>query len=183
MPTIRTFIRDDMPSVTSLLTASYNRPDEVAFLQKIVEDETYIPDLSLVAEDDRKTVGFILLTRIGIRTANEILPTLGVQLFSVDPNMRGRGVGGSLFEAAVDRARNTGFTSVVTTHCGSYFKRFGFLPARDEFGLELYFAVADEDFLALELEEDALYRKSGFLLYPEIFSFLRGSESESAHNF
>jgi predicted N-acetyltransferase YhbS len=183
MPTIRTFIRDDMPSVTFLLTASYNRPEEASFLRKIVEDETYIPDLSLVAEDDRKTIGFILLTRIGIRTANEILPTLGVHLLCVDPNMRGREVGGSLLAAAVERARDAGFTSVVTTQCGSYFKRFGFLSAREEFGLELYFAVADEDFLALELEEDALYRKSGFLLYPEIFSDLRRSESENTHNF
>ncbi len=170
MPTIRQSSSKDLPSINTLLDAAYKRTNEKNFLEAIQHSDTFIPELSLVAEEADEVCGFILLSRIGIRTANEILPTLIVQPFCVREEMRGRGVGETLIEEALKRASELNFTSCVALQCGKYFKRYGFLPARYEFGLELYFDVEGDEFLALELTEGALYRKSGFLLFPPVFS-------------
>jgi predicted N-acetyltransferase YhbS len=90
--------------------------------------------------------------------------------FCVSKILRGHGIGRKLCEAAMERAKGEGFTSCISMHCGGYFRRFRFLPARDEFGLELYFDIKDEEFLACELSEGSLYRKSGFLIFPPVFS-------------
>ncbi len=170
MPTIRQSTTDDIAAIKSLLLSCYDRTNEADFFEAIRNSDTFISELSLVAEDKGDITGYILLSRIGIRTANEILPALIVQPFCVREASCGRGVGKMLLEEALKRAKVAGFTSCVSLQCGNYFKRFGFLPARNEFGLEVYFTIADEEFLALELTEGALYRKSGFLLLPDAFS-------------
>lgn len=170
MPSIRQSQSNDLPDIKTLLNSCYGRPNEANFFGAIQQSNTYIPELSLVASENRKIIGYILLTRIGIRTANEIMPTLVVLPFTVKREFRGEGVGKLLVDAAIVKARDLGFTSCTSLSCGKYFRRFGFLPARDEFGLELYFKMNDTDFLALELTENALYRKSGFLIFPGIFS-------------
>ncbi len=170
MPSIRQSYSKDIPVIKSLLYTSYHRPNEANFFDAIQRSNTYIPELSLVASKNREIIGYILLTRIGIRTANEIIPTLVVLPFAVKREFRGEGVGKLLVDAAIVKARDLGFTSCTSLSCGKYFKRFGFLPARDEFGLELYFEINDTDFLALELTENSLFRKSGFLIFPDSFS-------------
>jgi len=170
MPTIRQTSSKDLSSINTLLDSVYKRTNEKNFLGAIQHSDTFIPELSLVAKEANEVCGYILLSRIGIRTANEILPTLIVQPFCVIEKMQRRGVGGILLEEALKRASELNFTSCVALQCGKYFKRFGFLPARYEFGLELYFDIDDDEFLALELTEGALYRKSGFLLFPPVFS-------------
>ncbi len=170
MPIIRQSTTDDISSIKHILQDVYSRLNEADFFDAIRNADTFIPELSLIAENNGVVRGYILLSRIGIRTANEILPTLIIQPFCVDERWRGSGVGKMLLNEALKRAESLGFTSCVALYCGDYFKRFGFLPARYEFGLELYFDVDDKDFLALEITEDALYRKSGFLLFPPVFS-------------
>jgi predicted N-acetyltransferase YhbS len=168
-PLIRPTLSGDMPGIASLLQRSFNRINEASFIDAIQATDSYIEDLSLVSAINEHIVGYILLTKIGIRTANEIIPTLTILPFCVDHRMQNRGIGAALLNEALARATEIGYTSCVTLHCGAYFLRHGFVPAREEYGLEVYFQTGDNDFLARELADGALYRKSGFLIFPEVF--------------
>lgn len=172
MPTISPTTESDFPHVESLLHRSYNRTNEVEFLRSIRTRDTFIPELSLAATEHGSVAGYILLTQVGIRTANEVLPTLVILPFCVDPSLRGKGIGSMLLANGMRRALQLGYSSCVSIHCGAYFERFGFLPARDEYGLEIYFQVPDGDFRACELVEDSLYRQSGFVIFPETFGMI-----------
>jgi len=167
---IRQATSHDSLLIKNLLNSVYNRPNEADFLGAIRDTDTFIPGLSLVAMHKQEVYGYLLMSRVGIRTVNEILPTLTILPFCVSKKYRGKGIGRRLIDTGFKRAKEFGFTSCVTIDCGDYFKRYGFQPARDEFGLELYFDVPDGDFLAIELVDDSLYRKSGFLIFPQCFS-------------
>ncbi len=170
MPQILQSQATDTAVIKSLLEHCYNRTNEASFFEAIQQSDIFIPELSLISSENREIIGYILLSRIGIRTANEILPTLVILPLAVRKDFRGRGVGKLLIDAAIVEARNLGYTSCITLECGDYFRKFGFLPAQDEYGLELYFRINDADFLAFEMTENALYRNSGFLIFPGIFS-------------
>jgi hypothetical protein len=74
-----------------------------------------------------------------------------------------------LIVTAIRETRKTAYPGIVVVELGSFYCTHVFKSARDEYGLEVHFPVNDEDFLALELTEDSLYRRSGFLIYPNTF--------------
>jgi GNAT superfamily N-acetyltransferase len=98
------------------------------------------PDTQIVAEEDGRIVGSVLLypagtvfARPGGGSATLVSPE--VRLLAVDPEARGKGVGAALMQACVARARESG-TSNLTLHTTEImqaamrlYERMGFVRA------------------------------------------------------
>ena len=127
--------------------ADGNEPDLVNALRK---SDSYIPELSLVAEIDGKIVGHIMFTKLKI--GNQV--QLALAPLSVLPDYQKQGIGTALIQEGHTRARALGYEYSVVLGSEKYYPRTGYLPAKN-YGIFAPFNVPDENFMACKLSEDA----------------------------
>jgi putative acetyltransferase len=120
--------------------------------------------VALVAAQARTVAGFCLLTDVAIE-GNGLNPRgAGLAPLAVRPTFQGRGIGGMLLRAALERAREAGYGFVVLLGDPRYYRRFGFRPGR-ALGLACAFAAPEEAFMAIEVAPGALAGVSGTVRY------------------
>lgn len=127
--------------------ADGNEPDLVNALRK---SDSYIPELSLVAEIDGKIVGHIMFTKLKI--GNQV--QLALAPLSVLPDYQKQGIGTALIQEGHTRARTLGYEYSVVLGSEKYYPRTGYLPAKN-YGIFAPFNVPDENFMACKLSENA----------------------------
>lgn len=94
---------------------------------------------------------------------------MGLAPMAVAPAHQRQGVGSALIRAGVERCGELGFVAVVVLGHAGYYPRFGFSPAA-RFGVCCEYDVADEAFMATELQPGSLRGKSGVVKYHMAFS-------------
>lgn len=149
-------------------TEGYSDGDEKFLVERLWASEAFIPELSLVAVLYQKIVGHILLSRITINSSLQNFKSLALAPVSVLPEYQGRGIGGQLIEAAHQKARSLGHTSVILLGHAHYYPRFGYRPAHT-FGITLPFDAPRENCMAVELVENALNDVHGMVQYSQAF--------------
>ena len=127
--------------------ADGNEPDLVNALRK---SDSYIPELSLVAEIDGKIVGHIMFTKLKI--GNQV--QLALAPLSVLPEYQKQGIGTALIQEGHKRAQALGYGYSVVLGSEKYYPRTGYLPAKN-YGISAPFDVPDENFMACKLSENA----------------------------
>lgn len=137
-------------------------------VEKLRESETFVPDLSLVAEMNGQIVGYILLTKIKILSEYSETISLALAPVAVLEIHQGKGIGGQLIQVAHRKAMGLGFSSVILLGHEGYYPRFGYQRAK-KYGIKLPFEVPDENCMLIELTEDALKDVSGIVEYPKEF--------------
>jgi len=141
---------------------------EHILLQKLRNSKGFIPELSLVAEENDEIVGHIILTKIVIKTENKETETLCLAPMSVKPEVQKMGIGSKLIQESLAIAKNMGFGSVIVLGHKEYYPKFGFIEAKN-YGLSCEFDVPDEYFFALELKSGSLKNIKGIVCYPDVF--------------
>lgn len=147
----------------------YTDHNEQFLVERLRKSESFVPELSLVAEIDGQIVGYVLLTKIKI--INDQLhetPSLALAPIAVLATKQGQGIGGKLIEEAHRKAKELGFTSVVLLGHEKYYPRFGYKMTK-EYGITLPFEVPDENCMLIELVEHALNDVHGTVKYPGEF--------------
>lgn len=124
--------------------------------------------LSLVAEDEGLIVGHILFSPVTIETATGLRRGLGLAPLAVVPERQGQGIGSLLAEEGLKQCRAEGHSFVVVLGHADYYPRFGFVPA-SRFGIKSEYDVADENFMACELQPGALRDGGGLARYEPEF--------------
>ncbi|GAB3535442.1 N-acetyltransferase [Arthrobacter tecti] len=161
----------DRPTALSVIEAAFGspgkaRPIEAALLEQLWECPAYLPELSLVAEDDDGVVcGYVITTRARIGE----VPSLGLGPIGVLPSHQGRGVGRLLVEGSIVRAAGLGEASLVLLGSPSFYGRFGFVRA-DVRGVLPPEPAWGEHFMILALGESPL--PTGPFRYAEPFDRL-----------
>ncbi|WP_409302611.1 GNAT family N-acetyltransferase [Peribacillus sp. SCS-155] len=149
--------------------AFQNREDESRLVERIRLSEQFIPELSIVAENETEIIGHILLSKAKIindDTEHEVIVLAPV---AVKPGYQKSGAGSSLIKEGLSRCRAMGYDLVLLIGHPGYYPRFHFMPAR-KYGLELtQFSVPDEVFRVHELRPGALHSVKGELIYPQAF--------------
>ena len=143
----------DFPSVYALVKAAFesaehadgNEQDLVNALRK---SDSYIPELSLIAEVDGKIVGHIMFTKLKI--GNQV--QLALAPLSVMPEYQKRGVGTALIQEGHKRAKALGYGYSVVLGSEKYYPKSGYSPA-EGFGINAPFDVPSENFMACVLNE------------------------------
>lgn len=137
-----------------------NEQDLAAALRK---SEAFVPELSLVAEQNGEIIGHIMYSKaeIGGRTVLVLAP------LSVKPEFQRCGVGSELIAESKKIAKALGWQYIFVLGSEKYYPKFGFIPA-EKYGAKTPDGIPAENFMALKLCENAP-ALSGSLIYAREF--------------
>lgn len=146
-------------------TAQVSNGKEQDFVTKLRDAKYYIPELALVAEENGKLRGHIMLTRAAINNGGKATEILLVAPLSVILEMRGKGIGSALMKESLKLAKAMGYKAVCLVGNPAYYKRFGFRQS-SEFGIN-YIGIPEQYVLTKELVPGTLSGVSGTISHAE----------------
>jgi len=145
------------------------RDDESRLIERIRESIYFLPELSLVAEENGEIVGHILFSRAEVIDGEVKKDVIVLAPVAVKPDKQRLGIGGRLIQEGLQRCRDMGYGLALLIGHPSYYPKFGFRPARP-YGLELrQFEVPDDVFMVCEVIDGELKKAKGELRYPKTF--------------
>lgn len=172
--TIRQEKHGDLPVILDLVEKAFENVEESDHQEKhlvarLHGSDTFIPELSLVAVNGEGViVGYILLTKVKIVSADSTTVSLAVAPLVVHPAYQNNKIGGMLIEKAHKTAIAMGYGSAVLLGHKDYYPRFGYRKAID-YGIRFPFDAPQECCMIIELLSDALSGVTGIVHYPECF--------------
>lgn len=135
---------------TAFASAEHSDGTEQDLVNALRESESFLPELSLVAEINGKIAGHILFTRANVGSEEIVV----LAPLAVLPDYQRQGVGKALITEGHRIARELGYSYSNVLGSADYYPRFGYRPA-EQFGIRAPFAAAPENFMAIRLREDA----------------------------
>ncbi|MDJ1474302.1 N-acetyltransferase [Bacillus sp. LS15-K4] len=152
----------------AFLNEEFSDKTEHELVSRIRKCDAFIPELSIVAVDE-EIVGHILLSKIKIEQGATSVESLALAPVSVARGHQKKGIGGKLIGAALEKAKELGYGSVVVLGHPEYYPKFGFKKA-SEWNIKAPFEVPDEVFMVIELSENALQGVEGVVRYSDAFA-------------
>ncbi|MFF5399655.1 GNAT family N-acetyltransferase [Peribacillus butanolivorans] len=170
--TIRQELNEDYKITEKVVKSAFANMEfsdkkEHELVSRIRKSDAFIPNLSLVAVN-KEIVGHILLSKIKINNDNQFAESLALAPVSVLPEDQNKGIGRLLILEALKKAKELEYNSVVVLGHPEYYPKFGFKKT-SLWGIKAPFEVPEEAFMALELQENALYNISGVVEYSSAF--------------
>lgn len=115
---------------TSFASSSHSDGTEQDYLNGLRKKDTFIPELSLVAENDDGTlIGQIVLYKTAISTPHGELMELLLSPICVHPAHFRRGIARAMVGEALSIAKGMGFRAVFLCGEPAIYERLGFLPS------------------------------------------------------
>lgn len=145
-------------------TAKVSDGDEQEFVNELRNSNNYIKELSLLAEDNGKLVGHIMLTKKDINTKCGKVESLLLAPLCVAMEYRDKGVGSKLVNESFKLARKMGYKSVMLLGDPNYYKRFGFRKSID-FGIKNLNNIEEQYVQVCELVSGSLNKVSGTIKF------------------
>ena len=133
---------------TAFETAEHSDGNEQDLVNELRNSDNFIPELSLVAIENNKIVGYILFTKIKIGNNTEI----ALAPLAVLPEYQKQGVGSKLIEEGHKIAKKLGYHFSIVLGSEKYYPKFGYVPAI-QYGIEAPFDVFSENFMAKKLND------------------------------
>ncbi|AZB18039.1 N-acetyltransferase [Chryseobacterium indologenes] len=171
---IRQEEENDHESVFLLIEEAFRNMEhsdhqEQFLVEKLRVSDAFIPELSLVMEDDDGEIaGHILFTKIRIENASESFESLALAPVSVKPDFQNQGIGSQLILHGHHIARELGYQSVILLGHEKYYPKFGY-EKTSNFGISFPFEIPEENGMAIELVKDGLKNVKGVVKYPKEF--------------
>ena len=114
---------------TSFATAFHADGTEADYLNEVRGKDTFIPELSLVAEiENNKLVGQIVLYKTNITMPDKILTELVLSPICVHPDYFRQGIARAMMEKAFEIAKNLGYKAVFLCGDPQFYRKIGFVP-------------------------------------------------------
>ena len=117
---------EDSDGIRAVHLAAFPTASE-ADLVKMLHDDLD-SEISLVAKDDARVVGHVMLSRMRVEGDGRTYRALGLGPVAVIPELQGRGVGSRLIEEAMRLAEQREEEIVFLLGEPDYYRRFGFSP-------------------------------------------------------
>ncbi len=133
---------------TAFETAEHSDGNEQDLVNELRNSDNFIPELSLVAIENNKIVGYILFTKIELGNNTEI----ALAPLAVLPEYQKQGVGSKLIEEGHKIAKKLGYHFSIVLGSEKYYPKFGYVPAI-QYGIEAPFDVSSENFMAKKLND------------------------------
>ena len=146
---IRRETEADHAAVAEVTAAAFGKQDEARLVEAIRACDDFVPELTLVAEEEGRVVGHIMFSY----SLLEGSPVKLLQLspLSVAPDRQNAGIGSALTREGLRLADERGEPLVLVLGHPTYYPRFGFRPA-STLGLEAPNPEwPDEAFMAVPL--------------------------------
>ncbi len=126
---IRVENEKDYNQVKDVLNKAFNSAErsdrnEVELYDSLKNSDSYIPELSLVATDDGKIVGYVLFSKVNVGNSEEI----ALEPIAVLPDYQGKGIGGKLIREGHKKAKDLGYHYSLV-YGDEYYPKFGYVPS------------------------------------------------------
>jgi putative acetyltransferase len=167
MVVVRQECPDDLRAIRHVNEQAFGSPAEANLVDALRAHGKML--LSLVAVIDDLVVGHILFSPVTIESAAGTWPAVGLGPVAVLPARQRHGIGSLLVTTGLAECRQAGHAGVVVLGHPTYYPRFGFRPA-SWYGIDSDYAVPDDVFMALELQEGAFRGHAGRVKYQPEFS-------------
>jgi len=156
---------EEFPQIYDLVkiafqTAKVSDGKEQDFVNQLRSGGSYIPELAMVAEENGKLIGHIMLSKAHIVNGTNKFEVIYVAPLSVVLEFRNKGIGSGLIKESFKLAKEMGYTSVLLVGDPAYYHRFGFKSAVT-FSIKHMHEIPDENVMACELVPNALKVVSG----------------------
>lgn len=149
----------DAGRIERVLTAAFDGDGEARLVAALRGSAAWLPDLSIVAEDDGQIIAYALLSRIVIAAEPEV-PGLALGPVAALPGRQRQGHGTAVVTEALSRVQ--GFSVITVLGDPAYYRRFGFVPA-GRFGITGAYKGFGAAWQALPLTADTA---PGEAIYP-----------------
>jgi len=169
MIVVRSEKPEDYDLIYSINKIAFDGEVEAKLVNNLRKTTEFIPELSLVAEKERKIVGHILFSVINIKTDSNRLPVLALAPMAVLPDYQKQGIGSLLIKEGLKKCKELGYKVVVLVGHPDYYPRFGFIKASDK-GLKLPFDAPNETFMVYEIVPNSLTGIMGTIEFPPEFA-------------
>jgi putative acetyltransferase len=157
----------DYEAIGELLESAFGGTQECQLVRLVRASDNYLPDLTLVAEEDGQVVGHIMFSYVTLK-GDEEFRVLALACMAVTPERQRRGIGGALVEAGLELADARREPLVIVLGHPTYYPRFGFEPA-SRYGIEPPSAeIPDAAFMVRRLSGYS-ERQRGRVVYPPAF--------------
>jgi putative acetyltransferase len=144
---IRPETASDRDAIRRVNELAFERSEEADIVDALRGSDAWLPELSLVADDEAGIVGHLLFSVVALDSGPELL-SLGPM--AVMPDRQRAGIGTMLVRRGVELAARTNYPLVVVLGHPEYYPRFGFEPARPR-GIETPYDAPGEAWMALRL--------------------------------
>jgi putative acetyltransferase len=158
----------DAAAVFKVNAAAFPSDAEAKLVSRL--QQSGIPLVSLVAEDESGIIGHILFSPVTLDVAPE-LKIMGLAPMAVIPQRQNQGIGSMLVRAGLQRCRELGAGAVVVLGHPAYYPRFGFVSA-SALGIRSEYDVPDDVFMITELIPGFLEGREGAVAYDRSFAEL-----------
>lgn len=155
-------VEEESAAVGALLRNAFDAPGEAELVKSLTLDG--LDEISLVAEQGGKIIGHVFCCAL-----EAPFKALALAPLAVNEAVRKQGIGADLMDAAIERARETGWDAIFLLGDPAYYSRFGF-DLDLAHGFEC--AYAGPYFMVHALQESGLPQMNGEIVYPEHFEEL-----------
>jgi len=125
---LRTAGHDDLRKIFSVHEQAFGGTEEARLTVELLADPSAQPVVSILAEEDGRSVSHVLFTRVRIQSAGDVAAAILAPL-AVVPDRQGRGIGGELIKAGLNELAERGVALAFVLGHPGYYPRFGFQPA------------------------------------------------------
>ncbi len=163
---IRKSTESDRKEILNIHHQSFGK-EEGPVIAKLVDDllndETAMPILSLVAAKNNKLIGHILYTKAVVTQTERLISAQILAPLAILPEEQKKGIGEELINEGLRLLKESGTELVFVLGHPTYYPRCGFIPAGEQ-GFEAPYPIPEEHagaWMIQELNGDALAKNSG----------------------
>jgi predicted N-acetyltransferase YhbS len=142
---------------------------EHLIVHKMRKEPAYVKELSYIAEEEYIIVGNIIYSKAKVvNDQTKEFEVLCMGPISVLPSHQRKGIGSLLMTRSIEKAKELGFKAVIIFGNPDYYKRFGFINAKN-YNIKTSTGENFDAFMVLELTNGALNGISGRFYEDKVF--------------
>ncbi len=142
---------------------------EQLMVDRLRKSNAYIPELSIVAEDNNGSLaGHILLTKIYIQNQNHSYLGLILAPLSIKPEFQNKGIGGKLIMESHVKAKELGYKYIIVLGHSTYYPRFGY-ELTSKYNIKIPIKIDEANCMIISLDANGLSGVSGVVKFSKEF--------------
>lgn len=156
----------DYPAITAVIIDTYrdvwySNHKEQEMVERLRKSESFVPQLSIVAEvENGDLAGHVLLTKITIENNDQLYPALALAPLSVKPGYQNIGIGGKLVMESHRVAKILGYQFIVILGIPNYYHKFGY-ELLSKYDIKMPIKISDKNCFIISLTADGFSKISG----------------------
>ena len=136
--------------ISAYKTVTYSNHCEQIMVERLRNSNAFIPELSIVAEEDNKILGHILLTRIQIHKGDQSFDSLILAPLSIRAEYQNKGIGKRLVLESHRVAKDLGFEFVAVLGHAEYYSKFGYVMT-SKYDIEIPIKISEANSMITSL--------------------------------